>query len=121
MMPPHDAAPMGSGVPSHGREITGDSMPPASKRSPARRTIQHHTPESLRIPTPESVPTPPPLRPGQIFDNLSDPFEDDSASRSVRSQRSIRPAAFDDSLPQSGSKRTEKASVSDEFDDYFRR
>lgn len=92
-----------------------------------RTTIRHNAPQPLTTPP---VPKPRPLRdaepsrPGRAFDELTDPFKDDSASHTARRGQSILQATFarnDSARSQSDSQsRSQSEQEADDYRDYFR-
>jgi hypothetical protein len=111
----HPAPPVPSGtMPGHSTLPPAPSLPDPI-RDPAPPTT------TIRRTSPKMVPTPPPTRaeprrerPGRLFDQLNNPFDDDSASRTARRPLKIQRTNFSDES-------VTDAVEDDEFADYFRR
>lgn len=84
-----------------------------------RTSIRDDAPKTLTTPP---LPKPRPLhdgsssRPGAVFDELTDPFQDDSASHTARQPQSILQAAF----ARSDASRSQSEQDADDYSEYFR-
>ncbi|WP_146577000.1 hypothetical protein [Neorhodopirellula pilleata] len=117
---------------SHGHQSDSPLTNPSAVLTPGgpKTTIRRDTP----MPIPRPAPLQDEHRPGRTFDRLTDPFQDDSASRTASREPSIRRTTFATAstsmTPNDDQSRSDRTvgktdvdlnrSEADEFDDYFR-
>jgi hypothetical protein len=84
--------------------------------APPKTTIRRDPPA---LPQPRPLRDAQPQQPGRVFDELKNPFEDDSAKRSSRRKTSILQTTFDQ-MDAEELAPISATSSEDEYDDYFR-
>ncbi|EMI57805.1 calpain [Rhodopirellula sallentina SM41] len=85
-----------------------------------RTTIRRTVPEPPTLPLPTRSNDLDLDRPGRTFDELNNPFEDDSASHMARGQRGILQATFAQGEADRSQQREQSQQDVDEYADYFR-